>query len=78
MVIWLVIIGAAAGFIATRIMKIEADLVTTIAIGIAGAIIGGLVLRFILVMGGMLGGLVGAVVGALVLIWGWQQIRKNR
>ena len=47
-ILLLIIVGAAAGFIATRLMRIEADIVTTIAIGIFGALIGGLVLRFLL------------------------------
>lgn len=71
-VIWLVIIGAAAGFLATRLMKVEADIITTVVIGMAGALIGGLVLRFLLSVMGMFAGLVGAVLGALLLIWLWQ------
>ena len=47
-IVLLIIVGAAAGFIATRLMRIEADIITTIAIGIFGALIGGLVLRFLL------------------------------
>lgn len=68
----LIIIGAAAGFIATRLMGVEADLLSTIAIGVIGALAGGLVLRFILVVGGWLGGIVGAVLGAMALIWLWR------
>lgn len=76
-VIWLVIIGAAAGFLATRLMKVEADIVTTVVIGMAGAVIGGLVLRFLLSVMGMFAGLVGAVLGSLLLIWLWQTyVRK--
>lgn len=71
-VIWLVIIGAAAGFLATRLMKVEADIITTVVIGMAGALIGGLVLRFLLSVMGMFAGLVGAVLGSLLLIWVWQ------
>jgi len=73
MVVWLIVIGAAAGFLATRMMRIETGIVPTIAIGIAGALIGGLVLRVLLTMMGMLAGFVGAVLGALVLIWAWQR-----
>ncbi|MDO8883001.1 MAG: GlsB/YeaQ/YmgE family stress response membrane protein, partial [Pseudotabrizicola sp.] len=40
-IIALIIIGAAAGFIATRMMKLETDVLTTIAIGVFGALIGG-------------------------------------
>ncbi|MEO3478685.1 GlsB/YeaQ/YmgE family stress response membrane protein [Phaeobacter sp. CAU 1743] len=72
-IVALIIIGAAAGFLATRMMRIEADIITTVAIGIAGALIGGLVLRTLLAVVGMLSGLVGAVLGALLLIWLWQK-----
>lgn len=71
-VIGLIIIGAAAGFIATRLMGWETDLVTTIAIGIFGALLGGLVMRFLTTLGGMAGGFVGAVLGAMAVIWLWK------
>lgn len=76
-VVFLIIIGVAAGFLATRIMGIESDIITTIAIGIAGALIGGFVLRALLTVMGMIAGLVGAVLGALVLIWLWQTYIKR-
>lgn len=68
----LIIIGAAAGLIATRLMKVEADLVTTVAIGILGALIGGLILRTLITMASWLSGFVGAVLGAMLLIWLWR------
>jgi len=71
-IIALIIIGAAAGFLATRLMRIDSNIVTTVVIGMAGALIGGLVLRFLLTVMGMLAGFVGAVLGALLLIWLWQ------
>jgi uncharacterized membrane protein YeaQ/YmgE (transglycosylase-associated protein family) len=76
-IIFLIIIGIAAGFVATRIMGIESDIITTMAIGIAGALIGGFVLRALLTVMGMIAGLVGAVLGALVLIWLWQTYIKR-
>ena len=77
-IIGLIIIGIAAGFLATRLMRIEADIVTTMAIGIAGAVVGGLVLQALLAVMGMLAGLVGAVIGALVLIWLWQMYQAKK
>lgn len=71
-IIALIIIGAAAGFLATRFMKIETDVITTVVIGIAGALVGGLILRGLLTIMGWLSGFVGAVLGAMVLIWLWQ------
>lgn len=76
-VIALIIIGAAAGFLATRFMKIEADMITTIVIGMAGALVGGLILRGLLTVMGWLSGFVGAVLGAMLLIWLWRMyVRK--
>ena len=74
----LLIIGAAAGFIATRLMKVETDLITTILIGIAGALVGGLALRFLLTVTGMAAGFVGAILGAMVLIWLWTSYVRRR
>jgi uncharacterized membrane protein YeaQ/YmgE (transglycosylase-associated protein family) len=67
--LFLIIVGIAAGFLATRLMKIEADVPTTIAIGMAGALIGGLLLRSIVALTSWAAGLVGAVLGAMALIW---------
>ena len=71
-VVWLIIGGAAAGFLATRVMRVNLGVVETVGLGIAGAVIGGLVLRFLIAVTGALAGLVGAVLGAILLIWLWQ------
>ena len=68
----LIIIGAAAGFIATRLMKLETGLIATVAIGIFGALLGGLLLRMLLTVAGWAAGFVGAVLGAMLLIWLWR------
>ncbi|MGR3365270.1 MAG: GlsB/YeaQ/YmgE family stress response membrane protein [Maritimibacter harenae] len=76
-VLLLIIIGAAAGFVATRIMGRETDILTTIAIGVIGALFGGLLLRVIVAVGSFAFGFIGAVVGAVFLIWFWDTyIRK--
>ena len=74
----LIIIGAAAGFIATRLMNLETNVVTTVAIGVFGALIGGLVLRFLMVLTGMAAGFVGAILGAMALIWVWETYGPKR
>ena len=68
----MIVIGAAAGFIATRLMKLQTDIPTTIAVGVGGALIGGILIRFLLMVTGWMAGFVGAVLGALVLIWLWK------
>lgn len=67
----LLIVGTAAGFIATRLMRIETDLPATIAIGIVGALAGGLLLRFLMAITGWAAGFLGAILGAMALIWLW-------
>ena len=71
-IVALMIIGAAAGFLATRFMKVQADVPTTILIGVAGALVGGIVLRFLIAVTGWMSGLIGAVLGAMLLIWLWK------
>ena len=77
-IIALIIIGAAAGFLATRMMRLETDVITTIVIGIFGALIGGLVLRILLTITGFMAGFVGAVLGAMLLIWLWRTYGPRR
>ena len=76
-ILWLLIVGAAAGLFATRIMRVEADIPTTVAVGMAGALIGGLVLRGLIAVMGMAAGFVGAVLGALFLVWLWQRMKSG-
>lgn len=75
-IIALMIVGAAAGFLATRIMKLDTDVPTTVAIGIFGALIGGFVLRGLIMVTGWAAGFIGALLGALLLIWLWKTYVK--
>ncbi|MBU2889972.1 GlsB/YeaQ/YmgE family stress response membrane protein [Celeribacter halophilus] len=77
-VLVLIIIGAAAGFIATRVMDLKTDLITTVVIGMFGALIGGLVLRFLLMLTGAAAGFVGAILGAMLLIWAWKAVTGRK
>jgi uncharacterized membrane protein YeaQ/YmgE (transglycosylase-associated protein family) len=70
--IWLLIVGVAVGFLATRILKVDLDTPSTIALGVLGALIGGIVLRTLVMMAGIGAGFVGALLGAVVLIWAWK------
>jgi len=76
-IIALIIIGAAAGLVATRLMRLQTDLLTTVGIGIIGALVGGFVLRFLVMIGGWLAGFVGAVVASMFIIWVWQRLRNH-
>lgn len=71
-IVLMIVIGTAAGFLATRFMKLETDVPTTIAIGVGGALIGGFLLRMLVMVTGWMAGFVGAVLGAIALIWLWK------
>ena len=77
-IILLLIIGAAAGYVATRVMDMDTSIPVTIGIGVLGALIGGLFLSAILAILGFAAGFVGAVVGALILIWLYQTFISRR
>lgn len=77
-IVWLIIVGAAAGFLATRMMRVQASVPATILIGVGGALVGGLLLRALLAITGALAGFVGAVLGALFLLWLWQTYLRRK
>ena len=77
-VVLLLVVGAAAGFLATRVMRVQTDIPTTVAIGVGGAVIGSLVIRTLIALTGWMAGFVGAVLGALVLIWLWKTYVRRR
>lgn len=67
------IVGAAAGMIAVHYMKLNTNILVSIAIGVLGAILGSFGLRALVVL--MLGAssvvslFVGALIGAVAVIW---------
>lgn len=72
LLLFIIIIGAAAGFLATRVMRVEADVPTTIGIGVVGAVVGWVLLRFLVAITGWVAMFIGAVLGAMLLIWAWR------
>ncbi len=75
--LYLAIIGAAAGFIATRIMKLKTGVFQTVALGVIGALFAGVVLRVLIAIMGAVAGLVGAVLAVMALIYVYQQFAKK-
>ena len=64
--IWLLVVGVAVGFLASRILKVNLDTPSTIALGVLGALIGTLVLRGLTMLAG---------IGAVVLARGTRRAR---
>lgn len=78
-IIFWIIIGGLAGFIAEKVMKSSHGLLTNIIVGIVGAFIGGWLFGLLGIStgGGFVGSLITAVVGAIVLIWLLRLVRKG-
>jgi len=68
--LWFLLIGLAAGWLASQIMKAGGgDIVTYLIIGVIGALLGGFLFRLAgFAVVGELGNLIAATVGAVVLI----------
>lgn len=76
--ILLILVGTAAGFIATRMFDLELGVPQTIGIGILGALVGGFALRVLLAALGIFAGLLGAILGAAILIVLYKKITEGK
>lgn len=76
--IFLLVIGAAAGFLATRMMNMDLPVPHTVALGVIGALIGGWLLRIIGSALGLFGGFLGALIGAVILLWAYKKFVEKR
>lgn len=79
-IIWFLILGVAAGWLANRIMKGGGGgLVGDLIVGVIGSILGGFLFSLIgLAATGLIGSLVTATVGAVALIAGLRAINSRR
>lgn len=77
-VVLLIVVGALAGVLATRLMRVDADLHTAMVIGVLGAVIGGMGFRFLATSASWVGAFVLALLGSLALIWLWQMWQGRR
>ena len=77
-IIYWIIIGLVAGFLAAQIMGSKSDLLTNLIVGVVGAVIGGFLAGLIGISAyGLVGQLVVATIGAVVLIWGMRFIKSR-
>jgi len=79
-IVWFLLIGLAAGWLASQVMKGgSSSLVTDLITGVIGSILGGFLFGAIgLAATGLIGSLVTATVGAIVLIAGLRMINRSR
>lgn len=79
-IIWFLIIGALAGFLAGKLMKGGGfGLWVNLAVGIIGAVVGGFIFGFLgISTNGLIGSLITATVGAIVLLWIVDMVKKKQ
>ena len=79
-IVWFLLIGLAAGWLASQVMKGgSSSLVTELIMGVIGSILGGFLFGAVgLAATGLIGSLVTATVGAIVLIAGLRAINRSR
>ena len=79
-VLWLLVIGAIAGWLASLLMKSKnLSLGGYLVLGILGAIVGGFVFGLLqLSANGLIGSIISATVGAMIVIWLVQAIWKKK
>mgnify|MGYP001290436441 CR=1 FL=1 len=76
-VIWYIIIGIVAGFLAGKIMR-GGGFGLLMVVGIIGGLLGGWVFGLLgIAAGGILGSLITSVVGAVLLLWILSLFRKH-
>lgn len=76
--LWFLLIGLAAGWIASQVMKTGYKLPMNLLVGVIGALVGGALFRAIgLGPSGLLGSLIAAVVGAILCIAALRYAKKN-
>ena len=79
-IVGVLLIGLAAGWLASQVMKGgSSSLVTDLIMGVIGSILGGFLFGAVgLAATGLIGSLVTATVGAIVLIAGLRAINRSR
>lgn len=78
LIFW-IIVGAIAGFLAEKIMKADMGLLMNIVVGIVGALIGGFLVGLIGLDddGGFIWSILVATLGAVVLLWAVNKFKER-
>jgi uncharacterized membrane protein YeaQ/YmgE (transglycosylase-associated protein family) len=71
-VVFLMLIGGAAGYLAARLMGVRADVPTLLFLGVFGALVGGFGLRLLSTSPMWFTTLIAATLGAMLLVWVWR------
>ena len=76
-IVW-ILVGLAAGYIATKLLGGSGGLLYNLVIGLIGAVVGGWLLRAlnVAIPAGTAGDLLSAIIGAIVFLAIWRLIRR--
>ena len=79
-IVWAIIVGAIAGFIARWISPSpNQGFILTTVLGIVGSVVATFLGRAIHLYGpGQGAGIIASIIGALIVLWDWHQLAKNR
>ena len=81
-IVWAIIVGAIAGFIARWISPSPNNpqgFILTTVLGIVGSVVATFLGRAIhLYSPGQGAGIIASIIGALIVLWGWHQLARNR
>ncbi len=76
--IWMLIVGLIAGWLAGKIMEKESGVLVNLGVGVVGALIGGFLGRMIgLQPTWLLGEIIMATIGAVILLWIVAKAKSN-
>lgn len=79
LIFW-IIVGAVAGFLAEKIMKADMGIGMNIVVGIVGALVGGFLITSVLGFGdgeGLIESIVVATLGAVILLWAVNKFKER-
>lgn len=75
-IVW-IIIGLIAGWLAKQVLGGPGGILHNLAVGLVGAIVGGLIFNSLHIMAeGFVGALVSATIGAIVFLLIWRAIKR--
>jgi uncharacterized membrane protein YeaQ/YmgE (transglycosylase-associated protein family) len=77
-VVLLMLLGAAAGYLAARVMGLRIDAPTVVFLGVFGALVGGFGLRLLSTSPAWFTTLIVATLGAMLLVWLWRVFVERR
>ncbi len=76
--VWTIIIGAVAGFLAGQIFRgYGFGLLGNIAVGVIGALIGGFLFGNVFLVGGIIGRIICATLGSIILLFVISLVKRS-